>query len=662
MDPGQVVEFIEDHKFIVGVCMQSKGDRLNALTQEGREVNLSSSRLLHISPEHLSLTQPRNSLLESLQKHAGQRDKLKKSINLQELWDLVQGEDENFEVFFLADIIFGNYPASDHEAALLRAILENKVYFRYHQGRISARDPEKVERLLAQREQQRSREQDLEEEATWLKAALSGGEIGSLEGKQHIIESLKQVSLGDKTRPLFKNGKDLLERAGFAAEEEALDILVRLGVWHPDQNIDLLRQEIPTEYPPEVYQDAERAMAQNMLDREKPERMDLTDECIITIDGMATRDFDDALSLVKTDFGYHLGIHIADVSAYVLKDTPVDRHARLLGTSVYLPDDRISMFPQGIADNLCSLREGEKRLALSLLVDLDAEGRTLNFSFHPSVIQVNKRLTYQEVDLVGGKGPVIEDLARIASILLKNRMKNGALVQPPFEIAVWVDSSGEVFVRKIERDSVSRSIVAESMVLANTLAACFLKEKGIPCLFRSQEEPSERLKGDFDNDPYLLYRQRTLLKRIVVDTEPLAHSGLGVDAYTHMTSPIRRYMDLVIQRQIMAMLDNRSQPYTSEELKALALEIEPALKRVNLVRQRRQRYWLIRYFERMIGEKTPAVVLKRFPRYCRILLTDYLLECSLQKQGNISLIPGDHILVRFDRAKARDDILRLSLI
>jgi exoribonuclease II len=662
MDPGQVVEFIEDRKFIVGVCIQSKGERINALTHEGREVNLNTSRIIHISSEHLSLTEPRSGLLENLQTHDSLRNKLKQNINLQELWDLVQGDEESFDVFFLADIIFGNHTASDHEAALLRAILENKIYFRYHQGRISVCDSEKVERLLAQRQQEERRDQELEEAANWLKATWLGEEAGSLEDKHFIIESLKQVSLGDTTRPLFKYGKELLERAGLDGDGKAFDILVRFGVWHPDQNLDLLRQEIPTEYPPGVYQDAERAMAQNMLDLHKFKRLDLTDENIITIDGMATRDFDDALSLVKTSFGYRLGIHIADVSTYISKETPMDRHARLLGTSVYLPDDRISMFPQGIADNLCSLREGEKRLALSLLVDLNAEGKTLNFSFYPSVIRVNKRLTYQEVDLLGGKGPVVEDLAKLSSVLLRNRMENGALVQPPYEIAVWVDSSGEVFVRKIERDSVSRTIVAESMVLANTLAARTLKEKGIPCLFRSQEEPTDRLKGDFDNDPYLLYRQRTLLKRIVIDTEPLAHSGLGVDVYTHMTSPIRRYMDLVIQRQLLAMLDDQFQPYTSEELKALALEIEPALKRVNLVRQRRQRYWLIRYFEHMIGEKTQAVVLKRFPKYCRISLTDYLLECSLQKQGNISLIPGDHILVRFEKAKARDDVLKVSLI
>ena len=662
MDPGQVVEFIEDNKFILAVCLQNKGDRIHALTQEGREANLNPSRLIHVSPDLLSLSQPRSALLDGLQKQGTRRDELKKSIDLEELWSLVQDEEELFEVTFLADLIFGNHTASDHEAALLRAILENRVYFKYSDGRISARDPEKVEHLLARREEERRRKQELEEAGVWLKAVSSGGEIGPLEPREGIIESLKQVSLGDKGRPLFKHGKELLERAGFEAEEKAFELLVRLGVWHPDQNLDLLRQEIPTDYPPEVYQDFERVMAENRLDSEKSDREDLTNECIITIDGMATRDFDDALSVVKTDSGYRLGVHITDVSTYVLKDTPIDGHARMVGTSVYLPDERISMFPQGIADNLCSLREGEKRLALSLLVDLDPTCAIRKFSFVPSIIRVSKRLTYQEVDLVGGKGPVLEDLANITRSLLKNRINKGAMVQPPFEVAVWVDLSGEVFVRRIERDSVSRTIVAESMVLANTLAACFLQERNIPCLYRSQEDPLERLKGDFDNDPYLLYRQRTLLKRIVIDTEPLAHSGLGVDVYTHMTSPIRRYMDLVIQRQIMAALCEPARAYSPEELKALALEIEPALKRVNLVRQKRQRYWLIRYFERMIGEKTQAVVLKKFPKYCRILLTDYLLECTLPRQGNISLVPGDHILVRFDRANARNDILKVSLI
>ena len=271
------------------------------------------------------------------------------------------------------------------------------------------------------------------------------------------------------------------------------------------------------------------------------------------------------------------------------------------------------MFPQEIADNLCSLRQDEERLALSLFIDLDKDVNVVSFRFSPSVIKVSRRLTYQEVDLLEGREPFVDSLRDITFALQNKRFENGALPQPPFEVAVSVDPQGEVGVRKIERDSVSRTIVSESMILANTIAARFLKESGAPCLFRSQEPPQERVKGDFDSDPYLLFQQRRYLKRMIISSAAGIHSSLGVDQYTHITSPIRRYLDLVMQRQIMSMLVEGQPRYSSEDLEKLSLQLGPSLKRSNMVRQRRNRYWLIRYFERLVGTTTQAVVLRKFP-------------------------------------------------
>jgi len=317
MEPGQVVEFIENNKFTLAVCLQSKGERISALTQGGREINLGPSRLMHLSREVLSLELPRTRLLDSLKERCAMRDEIKSAVDPYELWDLVQGEEEGLEVSFLADILFGNQANSDHEAALLRALLEDKVYFKYREGRIFPREPAQVDLLINQREQEARREKEIEQGAAWLRSIWEGNLNAHVENKDEIIEALKQVALENKTQPLYKKGKDLLQRAALESDGIAFETLVRLGVWFPDQNLDIFRYEIPTEHPDEVLKETGRLVSGNSLEQHRNDRIDMTGEYVITIDGMATRDFDDALSLAFTDRGYRLGVHIADVSSYV---------------------------------------------------------------------------------------------------------------------------------------------------------------------------------------------------------------------------------------------------------------------------------------------------------------------------------------------------------
>ncbi len=664
MDSGQLVEFIDNSRFTMAMCTQVKGERIAALTQHGREINIGISRLIHVSEERFSLNLSREEIGRLLQDRSTLRDRLRKDLNIEELWELVQGDGESYGVTFLAEIVFGAGCSPDHEAALVRAVVDDSYYFKYRDGKVFPHTPEKVEQIRLQREQEAKQELELQEGARWLKSVWEKSDEHEQvpEEKRQLIEALKQVSLGDKTLPLFKWGTDLLQRAGLEGANKSFETLVKLGVWKPDENLDLIRNNIPVVYADEVMNATHLAVSENRTDRDKGRRVDLTDEFVITIDGPATRDFDDALSLTVTDDGFRLGIHIADVAAHVDKDSVLDLQARERATSIYLPDDRIPMFPQEICDHLCSLWEGQERLALSLVVNLDKEGVVVDYSFMPSVIKVGRRMTYQEVDLLAGREQMLDHLKRLALTFLKNRVEKGAIPQPPFEIALSVDPQGEVNVRRIERDSISRTIVSESMILANQLVARFLKEHNFPCIFRCQEEPEERLSGDFDSDPFLMFQQRRYLKRMIIDTVPAAHSSLGVEFYTHMTSPIRRYLDLVMQRQITSVLTREQPAYSEDELKRIVMEVGPTLRKISEVRQRRFRYWMLRHFEHLTGGTQQALVLRKFSKYFRILLTDYMMECNLQQPHKVSLSPGDYVLVRVEQANARDDVLRIRLI
>ena len=136
MEPGQVVEFIENGRYMLAVCTGLKGERLSAVTQTGRETSLSNARLVHVSKQHFPLNIPRNDIQKLLQDRCDLRDELKKDVSIEELWELVQGDEESYEVSFLTEILFGNDCSPDHEAALLRAIIEDKVHFKYRGGLI----------------------------------------------------------------------------------------------------------------------------------------------------------------------------------------------------------------------------------------------------------------------------------------------------------------------------------------------------------------------------------------------------------------------------------------------------------------------------------------------------------------------------------------------
>jgi exoribonuclease-2 len=326
-----------------------------------------------------------------------------------------------------------------------------------------------------------------------------------------------------------------------------------------------------------------------------------------------------------------------------------------------MPDERIAMLPSEISDRLCSLREGEEKLALSLMVDLGSDLEITGYRFAPSSIRVKRRLTYSEVNLLHDRDEDIHVLALIARKLMQQRLDAGAIPQPPFEIALALEPDGNVSIKKIERDSISRIIVSESMILANRLAAEFLGSCGVPAFFRSQAPPKERIEGDLNNDLFCIFRQRRQLQPLNLQTRVAAHSCLGVSAYTNMTSPLRRYMDLVAQRQIISVVSGEAPVYGEDQLKAMLMELEPAVKRANLIKNRRHRYWMLKYFKRMQGQAVQALVLEKHARSYRVVLTDAMFECNLSFLPSVQLQPGEYIQVRIDRSNPRDDVFKISL-
>jgi exoribonuclease-2 len=249
---------------------------------------------------------------------------------------------------------------------------------------------------------------------------------------------------------------------------------------------------------------------------------------------------------------------------------------------------------------------------------------------------------------------------------LSRRLRERRLAQGGYELRlpeVWVifGPQGDLQVMVEDQETESRQLVAEAMVLANTLAARLLADSGIPAIYRAQPEPREPIRQEEGKGLLELWRDRRRLSRVVMELKPQPHWGLGLPAYTFATSPIRRYLDLVIHRQVLALVTGLTPPYGRETLEQIIAVIEPAMRRAAFLKTRRLRYWLLKYLAARVGQTKEALVLESLPHRYRLIFLDILLELFLQSPASLKLTPGDTILVRLDKVSPREDLIKVSL-
>ncbi len=376
----------------------------------------------------------------------------------------------------------------------------------------------------------------------------------------------------------------------------------------------------------------------------------------LTIDGEDAKDFDDAVSLErldgKRDGLLRVGVHIADVSYYVAEGTSLDKEALERATSVYLPGEVLPMLPEELSNGICSLVEGEPRLALSAFIDVTRTGEVKAFKLKETVIQSDARLTYQQVQefAEGGRLPAgkrklerdVKVLLNLTQELRKQRIGAGALDFQFTEAKVDVDEQGALHVTPVRSDA-ARQLIEELMLLANRKVAEELSNRDVPALFRVHEDPSEEkmlalqkalgklgytldLEHARPQDLQTIIREaagkpeaqlvNTLLLRSLkqarYSSENLGHYGLAFENYLHFTSPIRRYPDLVVHRVVRSILQHRLSPTLKERMRSdfpqLAEHASDRERVAELAERDLTRYYHARWAKEHIGEPFVGIV------------------------------------------------------
>jgi exoribonuclease-2 len=538
-----------------------------------------------------------------------------------------------------------------------RALFADRIRFRFTGQEFIPLTRDQVEQKIEQRQREMEYEAEVAGAARWLSAAWEGRPADPPPDRDEVLQLIMDWVLYGDDAPQKKKAQDLLGRAGLARPDRSFEVLVKLGIWDQDEDLERLRCQISRDFPPEIMDQADQVSA---AAADWTGRKDLRDMDVVTIDGAQTTDFDDALSVEPLDSGWRLGVHIADVTALIKPGSPLDIEAARRGTSLYLPDDRIPMLPPRLSEGSLSLIEGSDRPAVSVFADLDRQGHVRDFQVTLSRVRISRRLTYDQADAEIETDPRLAAIYQAAQAFRDWRGSQGAFFLPLPEVQVIVDERKNIEVRKYGRETPARQMVAEAMILANYLVACWLEDHDLPCVYRTQAMPhSEIVTGD-EEDLFLHFTQRRLLQRVELMTSPSPHSSLGVPSYTHFTSPIRRYFDLIIQRQLTGGLSGRGPAYTGEDLKDLITTVEPVVRQAARVSQSRQRYWILRLLGKLKGQTTPGLVLEVGPHRVGVLLTDYMLLTWLRRQDADKLQAGQHAPLRVRKVIPREDVLQLE--
>ena len=470
-------------------------------------------------------------------------------------------------------------------------------------------------------------------------------------------------------------------------EGHIIEVLGPVGKPGVDMLSIIRKHRLPMQFPPDVLREANE-VSPEVDSREAAKREDLREKFVFTIDPDDAKDFDDAIDIEQTGDGWRVGIHIADVSHYVRLKSALDREAVVRGNSVYLADRVIPMLPEALSNGICSLKPGVERLAFSVFAEVTKQGKVKSARFGKSIIRSAARLTYKQAFEILQRPAAGDALSQnvhmaweLSSTLRKKRFAAGSLDLDFPELKVWLDDQGKpVRLERIEND-ISHQLIEELMLLANELVGRELKVKRQPAIYRVHEKPEpEKLAefrefamlqgvkaGDVSHRPELQKLLAGLrgqphesavkiallksLKRARYSPDALGHYGLAKADYTHFTSPIRRYSDLVVHRALERLLGLTRVGPDMASLTSMAEHISTTERTASEAEKESVRLKKLEYFQmqtsKMNGQPFRATIMdvRNFGFF--VELPDYLLSGLV----HVSSLDGDFYI--FEQARRR---------
>ena len=586
--------------------------------------------------------------------------------SLEIAWEMLIEDNDTVTPQQMAELLFSEQsPVACYAAHCL--LSQDKIYFKQKSEHYEPRPAAQVEEIKHQLEVQAEKESEKTQFIVHLKQALAGEEIQWSESDRLRLEAIEKVALGGNNAG--KLAQEILQSAGRNFDAQgAWQLLVDIGCWSRHENLFLRRSSYPTTFSKKVL-DVVQPLLQSDPAEANDNRLDLTHLKVCTIDDESTTEIDDGLSVEYLEDGTaKIWIHIADPTRLVNPGDELDLEARRRSTSLYLPTGMVSMFPPELATGPMSLVEGKTCSALSFGVILDQSGGIQEYEIHPSLIKPTYRLTYDDVDEMLQLGvqnePEIADLAK-SSYLRRSWRKDQGAIQIKMPESIIKVQDEEVTIELID-SSPSRQLVAEMMILAGQIGGKYGIEHNLSLSYRGQpqpELPTEEELLQLPAGPTRFCAIRSCMPRSEMSMSPIRHASLGLESYVQVTSPIRRYTDLLSHFQIKAHLKGSELPFSREELQEIVYSVSSSSYEATLVERQTNRYWGLEYLRRNSKCVWDVVVL----RWLRededlglILIEDLGMELPHRFDRPVTL--GERMEMQVTHADPQRDEVRLREI
>ncbi len=578
------------------------------------------------------------------------------------------GPSEPLPLADLVELLQGEATPAACAATWLSLRRGEQLLFRWRQGRL---EPRSVADLRSLRRERHRRALEERQQQQWLsllreRRPIDTALLGPSQRRQ--LDLLLAWAGGDTATALPPELRQGLQQAHGAADSGAIRrLLVDLGQWEAHGLPSFRRSVWEEGFGADLLAEADRLLGEAELEQPgDADRRDLTGLRTYTLDDADTEEIDDALSLERLAEGRsRLWVHIADPGRLVPPGSPLDREARRRATSLYLAEAIVPMFPLPLAVGPFSLRQGRRCAAWSLAVELADDGAVAAYELLRSWVRPTYRLTYADGDALIDLAPREEtDLAILHGLLEQRRrwrLARGALQleQPEGRIR----RRGEQAELEITDPSPARSMVAEAMILAGAVVAEHGQQHGLALPYRGQpasELPGEAELAALPAGPVRHAALRRGLSRGHTGVSPTSHFSLGLQAYVQATSPIRRYGDLMVQRQLAALLEGRD-PLDGPALGEILTSLDPVLRESQQISREDQRHWQQVWFEQHRGQRWHGLFLRWLRPQDRLGLVHLeTLAMDLAARCPEGAEPGDALSVHVQEVDSLCDLLRLE--
>lgn len=697
--PGCIVECMQGNKPVVHWVLEAQNGSVRLLSELRKESKLSASRLLPWFGPRCDGERSREEIVKILAERHAERETLTESVNILEIWDLAQGEVPKASAAWLAELAWET-PTADQVAAMGRAALACKTHFKFSPPDFEIYDADTVARRTVEQEAAREREALASAGSEFFRAlwAFHSRARGPLEDSEapsgELAESLERMLRERIADPETQNDADTWKLLTKSLPEEPhmpLHLATAWGLVKEHHNFWLDRAGYePGQQWADQYREELDALAKAVADAEEGERETASGpggRPFISIDPASTADVDDAFSVLKNeDDTFSLSLAFACPGRFWPFWSGLDKAVLRRASSLYLPETDHHMLPRDTVHSLFSLLQNERRPATVLDITLSAEGEILSFTPRLSwvVLAANLSLPGAQAVLDGPEATVevtarqimaaapyaamMRDALLVAEKLQERRIAAGAVIteRPDAEICVEHDEDGvcHVTVRHAPETPSAQNLVGELMILANSALATWAVERDISLIFRTQDVALPKEFAGVWTAPEDIARIVKHLPPSDLELVPRPHAGLGEPIYAPLTSPIRRYADLLNTGQVTEFIMRGRPRLTRDDLAGLLPQISAFSDTVGQIQRFRPRYWKLQFYKQM-GDRIwwDAVVTEENDAFAvlSLPLTQITVRARRKTMGE-KVYPGQKVKVRLGKVDPLRNEIRVMAV